>query len=42
MTKTDLRWIAGNRDNDSEASKPVLPWIRTEPFRRRIRLGKVL
>src|SRR6266700_2632667 len=39
--KTDLRWSAGNLDSDSEASSPVLLWIRSEPRRKRIRLRKV-
>jgi hypothetical protein len=36
-----LRWIAGNLDSDSEASSPVLLWIRSESRRKRIRLRRV-
>jgi hypothetical protein len=39
--KTDLRWIAGNLDSDSEALEPVQQWIRSELRRKRIRLRKV-
>jgi hypothetical protein len=39
--KTDLRWIADNLDSGSEASSPVLLWIRSESRRTRIRLRKV-
>jgi hypothetical protein len=39
--KRDRRWIAGNLDNDSEASSPVLRWIRSESHRKRIRLRRV-
>jgi hypothetical protein len=38
---TGLRWLAGNLDSDSETSAPVLPLIRSESRRRRIRLKKV-
>jgi hypothetical protein len=41
MTKTDLRWIAGNLDSDSAASSPVLLWIRSESHHKRIRLKRV-
>jgi hypothetical protein len=37
----DLRWIAGNLDSDSEASRPVLGWIGSESRRKRIRLRRV-
>jgi hypothetical protein len=39
--KTDLRWLAGNLDNGSETSAPVVLWIRSESRRKRIRLRRV-
>src|SRR5262245_11267442 len=39
--KTDLRWIAGSLDSDSEASERASPWIRSESPCKRIRLKRV-